>query len=69
MFGFTKVDFGSDHTLAAFLRKHKSIDNFQHKGNTVTWRDPNARAIVVCFYNNAEMSYVSWVRDDMAPAT
>lgn len=67
MFGFTQREF-TDHTLAAFLREHKAIDNYEKSATSNQWRTPDNRVLVVAIYSGERgMAVKYWVRDDISP--
>ena len=54
-FGWKRVESQpSDHTLAAFLRRKKAIDNYQSVANSVTWYEPAGKAVAVGFYSRMD---------------
>lgn len=66
-FGFTEMPVLSnhDHLFAAFLRKHKAIDNYHRTGNGNTWYAPDGQPVALAIYDNAACTYKVYVRSNL----
>jgi hypothetical protein len=46
----------NDHEFVRYLRKQGAVYNYEHKGTSCTWRNPQDKIVALAFYDNASSS-------------